>query len=486
MTSMANRAASAALWSALEIASRYGVQFVVTAVLARILTPTDFGLVALVLIFTSLGSALVESGFGTALIQHQNPSDDDQATVFIYALGVSLVMVIFLLVGAPWISNFFQEPRLIDLLRVSALVLPLSAVATVPDAMLTMKLRFRERTVAQLAASLFSGLIGVVLALKGFGTWSLVWQMLTGAFVRSVALLVTSRWAPRGRFSAASYGRLARFGSYMLLSAIIDTLLIRLQSVLLGRMTDVRSLGYYTVAQSAQQAPALFIGSVLNRVGLPVFSQLIGDRTRLSDAVSAALRVSMFVFVPCMIAIALLAKQLVQWVYGPAWDAAAPILSILALGTALWPMHVLNLAAISALGRADLFFRLELAKAGSSVVLVIFAAPFGAFAIACAATLASLVAAVINTWYSRALFGHGLKDQLRGQLATVGLTVLSGCTGSLLAHALGHTFLATFASFSIAVGIYIVTAEVLNLQVWREVKSVLRRTLSGHDRDPGQ
>ena len=317
------RAARATSWSALEIAGRYGVQFLVTIVLARLLHPADFGLMAMVMVFTSVGTIMVDSGFGTALIQRQHITADDETTVFVFASLVGVIGGVALWAAAPSIALFYRQPDLVPLTRLIAWMLPLSGLAAVPDALLTRRMNFSARAQVQIIASLASGAAAIALAWFGFGVWSIAWQAVVALGLRATLLWFHAHWRPGGTFSREAFGRLFNFGSFVLLGRLLDVGFIRLQALLLGRLFDASTLGYYTLAQSGQQVPASFIGSLLSRVGLPVFSEVSDRPEKLRRALCLSLRVSLFVFFPCMIGLALAAKPLITLIYGARWQAAA-------------------------------------------------------------------------------------------------------------------------------------------------------------------
>lgn len=477
MSRLAQKAAGAVWWSSLEIASRYGVQFVVTIVLARLLTPSEFGVVALALVFTTIAAVFVDSGFGTALIQRGRPTADDRVTVAAYSMAVAIVLATALAFAAPVLAGFFGEPGLATYLRVAAWVLPFSAASVVPDALLTLRLAFRARTLAQLAASITSGAAGIFLAWRGAGAWSLVVQLLVAAAMRSMMLMVLCGKADerRGRVSLTAFRRLAGFGTYMLLSGIIDALLMRVQALILGRFADARQVGFYTLAQSAQQVPALLVGTVLNRVGLPIFVEIADDAERMRGAMSSALRASMFCFAPCMLVISVMAKPIVVLLYGPSWIPASPLVSVLAIGTLWWPLHVLNLAALSALGRSDLFFRLELAKAAVVVITLAVASPFGALAIASATATSSVVAIFINTWYSRRMLGYGLPSQLLDVAAPLAASAIAAATAFVVYRQIPERNAAIYVAILAAAIAFVGLAIVFRMRAGQEFLLLLRR-----------
>lgn len=458
MSNLERRAASAVWWSALEILARYGVQFLVMVVLARLLAPGDFGLIAMLLVFTSIGILLVDSGFGSALIQRQTTTDDDETTVFIFTISVGLATAGILAFCAPAIAAFFNEPKLVDLTRVMAVVLPLGAFAAVPDALLTMRLDFKARARAEIVASLCSGAVAVALALRGFGVWSLAWQSIVSIGVRGVLLWSYSGWRPRGHYRSASFRSLFGFGGYMLLTGLLNAIAVRIQALLIGKLFDARQLGYYTLAQNTQQAPASLMAGILSRVGLPVFSTLANDQTRLLAALRTSLRMAMFLFVPCMVGIALVARPLVELLYGARWTPAAPMLSVLALSAAFWPIHVLNLAAIGALGKSHLLLRVELVKQSAGICLIVASSPWGPMAIAWAVLAGSILAVFINTHYSRKLLGYGVFAQMADQSSTFVLSAAAAAIGFAVLHWTSYGPFAMIGAVMASAAIYLTLA----------------------------
>jgi len=362
--------------------------------------------------------------------------------------------------------------------------LPLGALAAVPDALLTMRLDFRARARAEVIASLCSGIAAIALAWQGFGVWSLAWQGIIAIGVRAVLLWAYSGWRPLGRYRRASFRSLFGFGGYMLLSNLLDVIATRLQSLLIGRLFDSRILGYYTLAQNTQQAPASFMGGILNRVGLPVLSTIAQQPAKLRGALRLSLRAAMFLFVPCMVGIAVVAEPLVSTLYGPRWVPAAPVLSILAISTSLWPMHVLNLAAISAQGRSDLFFKLTVIKTVVGMGLVVVCSPGGPLAIAFGVLVASVFSVVVNVYYSKKMLDFGLLAQFADQRGTIVLSALAALGGWLVLHATrdaGGMILAIL----VAIIIYLGGAWISGQKALEDLVSLLRSLRSDRVSRPG-
>lgn len=474
MTSRTSRAIHATWWSALEIAGRYGTQFVVAIVLARLLDPADFGLMAMLLVFTSLALVLMEGGMGAALVQKQNPTADDETTVFLSSIGTSTLLAAGLWFSAPAVANFYANPQLVGVMHLLLWVLPLSALAAVPNAILLLRLDFRIRAGAELVASIVAGSAALWLAWRGMGIWSLAWQAVIGAGMRAVMLWSLSRWHPRGRFEPAAFFRLFRFGGFLLLANALNTIAIRLQSLMIGRMFDAQALGFYTLAQETQQAPTQFMSSLLNRVGLPVFSSVNSQPAKLRGALSLSLRVSMFVFVPAMAGLAVVAHPLVTTLYGERWEPAAPVLSILALAAAFWPMHVLNLAALSAQGRSDLVFKLEMVKCAISLPLIIIGSMLSLQAAAWAILLSNIACLLANTYYSRNLFGYGLAAQLLDQKPTLLLTLLSSGSAYFVMQLPANPALALLGAVAAGMVTFFIIAHIADVTTWKQLLALFK------------
>lgn len=467
------RTARASWWGAAEIAARHVVQLAVMLVLARLLAPSDFGLVAMLLVFTSVATLLADSGLGWALIQRGRSDDDEETTAFVFSLLVAVFTAGLLWLGAPAIARFYGQPELTQLLLVAVMVIPLTVISLVPDALLARSLQFRARANAEAIASVTAGTVAIALAWRGAGAWSLVWMPIVLAAIRAPLLWMSTGWRPRGMFRWKALRRLTRFGGYLMASSLLDAISIRLQSVLLGRIFDARTLGFYALAQQTEQAPTNFVASLLNRIGFPVLTTVAHEPEKLQEAFRRALRLSLFLFAPLMVGVAVAARPLVLLLYGPEWEPAAPILGMLAAGSSLWPLHVLNLAAISAMGRSDIVLRLNVVKKVMMMLLVAFAARYGPVAIAGALLICSVLSVFVNTWFSRSMTGYGLIAQVVDQSSTI-LSVLS-------AAAVGWTTLVVVPQgalwFALAVAVsgstYGATALLLHNPALNELKIML-------------
>lgn len=476
---MGQRARPAAVWSLIEVLARQAVMLGTTVLLARLLAPSDFGLLAMVLVFTVFGSALVEAGLGSALIQRSSVDPDDEPTAFVASAAIAAIAASLLAVSAARIAHFFGQPALAGIVPWMALSLPLAALGTVPDALLTRRLEFRKRAAAEAIASLTAAAFAIGLALSGFGIWSLVGQQLVATGLRSVLLTAFSRWIPRIRFSPSALSRLWRFGSYLLAANLLDAAYTRLQALLLGRFAGASELGQYNLAQNVQQAPTNLVSTVLNRVGLASLSPLASEPERLKEALRRTLLASMFAFAPAMLGLSLLSSFLVPWIFGEAWRPASTLLSVLALAAIPWPWHVLNLVALNSLGRSDLVLRVEISKKLVATLLVVAAGPFGALPIAWAVVAGSYLSLLFNTFYMARLLRYGLLQQIRDLLPSLFACASAGAVGLAVYGLMGEGSAYVAAATAVAVLVYLGLCLLLGQSGPRECLDIARAWRDG-------
>lgn len=415
-------------WGGLEIGLRYALQFGVTVVLAHLVDPSAYGVVAMVLIFTALGNVFVDSGTGLALIQRQRTTVDEETSAFIINLAISGVMAVALIATSHAIAAFYGRPEIAAMCVALSVIFPLNALAVVPDALLTQRLRFQVRTRVEVGSSLASGLIAILLAWAGAGAWALVAQAISSIAMRALMLYLASAWRPSGRYRREDAISILSFGGYMLLAGLLDTAYNRLQAVIIGRLFSARELGFYSLAQNTQQAPTSFAAALLNRLGLPLLSAARHDLAEVRRVHRAALFMSLFAFVPLMIVLAVYASPIVSFVYGERWAPAGKLLSILALGAIPWPAHVLSLVALNAIGEPRLVLRVEVAKKTLAVALLLASAPWGIMAIAWSTVVTSGVSYLLNAYFVGDQLRYNAAAQARDLVPTL---VTAGCTAAV-------------------------------------------------------
>lgn len=407
----------AVAWSGAGVILRQSLQFGVGIALARLLTPSDFGLMGMLLLFTSLGSLLVDSGFASALIQRRNHTEADASTVFWFNMAAGTVLAIALALAAPAIAKFFDESILVPLTLAMALNLWLASWLPVHSALLTKKLDFRTQMAANGWALIVASAAAIFLAFRDFGVWALAAYALITSGLNSLLLWRLHRWRPTFTFSSTSFRRLFAFGGFMFASAIIDRIGTQLYSIVIGKQYSSSDLGLYARAVTTRNFSQNILSETYSRVAFPLFSQQSDNPTALREGLRTANAIVMSINLPIMFGIAVTSELLVPAVFGEHWSATAPLLSILCLGGALWPLQVGNLQVLVAQGHSRLMLRLEVFKKALLASAVLIASLWSVNAIAWATTLSAVAAFFINAHYTRRLIGYTALMQLRDLFA---------------------------------------------------------------------
>lgn len=416
------------IWSAVDkFAAQFG-QFVVGVILARILLPEDFGLIGVLTIFIALSQTFIESGLGAALIQRQNRSKADFSTLFVFNLVVSIFFYLVLFFSAPFISSFFKQPQLIDLTRILGLVLFINAFAIVQRTKLIIEIDFKSIAKSNVIGMITGGLCGVVAAMNGYGVWSLVIQMLIGAFSSSLSFWFLSNWVPSVTFSKTAFKSLFGYGSKLLIAGLYAQVLNNIYNICLGKFYPITSLGYYTKAKNFADLSAGTIVSILQQATFPILASLQNDKEKLVSVYSRMIRMAAFFIIPLMTLIALLAKPIVILLLTEKWISLIPLLQWMVFARIFFPMSAINMNLLNAIGRSDLFLKVDLSKLPLTIVAMIITIPLGVKSIIIGQVVTSAISFIINAYLPGKFYGYGAVQQLRDMLpifvATAGMAVL--------------------------------------------------------------
>lgn len=429
---MKRQALYASLWSGSDILLRQGLQFATTLVLARILAPADFGLVAMLALVLGIANILVDGGLSAALIQRQDVDRVDESTVFWWNLAAGIVATVSLAAFAPLIAGFFEEPKLTPVARAMAPAIFFTALASIHISLLTKKLVFKTLARAGAIAALASGVVAVLLAVLGLGVMALAVQAVVMSALMSALLWMTNSWRPLARFRFASLRSLFGFGGYHLGSTLMEVMYARLYTVLVGRLFGARDLGYYATADNTRQLPGNFLVALVGRVLFPMFSAAADDHKMLRRGLQFAIRITILLNAPLMLGLAVLSTPVVSLLFGERWHPVAPLLSILCLANVLFPLHAVNLHALMAQGHAKSMFKLEMLKKLLGIILIGVGAFFGMAGIAWSQVVYSVLALLLNTYYSRKLLDYGGLAQLRDTLPAIACATVMAVAVALI------------------------------------------------------
>lgn len=400
-------------WSSVERFSNQGVQFVFSIILARLLSPSDYGIIAMVTIFFAVAQSFVDSGFSNALVRKTDRVEEDLSTCFYFNIGVGIIAYIVLFLIAPLVANFYNQPILSPIIRITGLGVILNSLCVVQQALFTIKIDFKSQAKITLSATVISGIVGIILAYQGYGIWALVWQGVASSIVRMGLLWLMSKWRPRTGFSKSSFNYLFGYGSKLLASGLLDTIYNNIYPIVIGKFYNPAQLGNYSRALGWAQLPSANITSILQRVTFPVLSAIQDDTLRLQNSYRRLLKLSAFIVFPLMMGLAAIASPLIRVILTAKWDGCVLYLQILCFALMLYPIHAINLNLLQVKGRSDIFLRLEIIKKIIGVIILIITIPLGITAMCLGMVFSSIICLIINTYYTSRFIDVGLLTQLK-------------------------------------------------------------------------
>ena len=470
---------SSLFWTFLERGGVTGVQFIVQIILARLLLPEDYGIIALIVVFIAISQTFVQSGLGTALIQKKEVTDEDYSSVFYLTLVVALVFYGILFLAAPFIAAFYNQPLITPVLRVLGLTLFFGAINTIQNAVIARNFQFRKLFISSLGAVLLSGVIGVAMAYTGYGVWALVGQQLTSIIALCAIMWLTVKWRPKLLFSLTRVKELFSFGWKLLVSGLMDVIYNNLSSLIIGKLYPASMLGYYTKGQEFPNVLVSNINSSIQAVMFPAYAKNQDNRPMVKQIMRRALVTSSFLVFPAMAGLAAVAEPLVILLLTEKWLVAVPFLQIFCAVYALWPIHTVNLQAINALGRSDVFLKLEILKKIVGVSMLAVTVPIGIYAMALGMIVTGIIATLINSYPNKLLLDYSFTEQWRDLMPALILSlIMCGVAYSVLF--LGLSVWATLV-LQIGVGVVVYTglAWVLGLESFTYVMDTVREYFPG-------
>ncbi len=416
-------------WSSIENIATTGITFLVGLILARLLSPQEFGTIGIIMVFIAVGNTFIEVGFNAAIIRKIDVRECDFNTTFYVGLVIAVLLYIFLWILAPAIENFFEESGIYWQIRVTALMLPLGAMSVVQRAVLTREINFKVQTKVILISAIASGAIGVSMAFMGFGVWSLVAQILSRTALQTLFFWIYCKWRPKFEFSRESFNELFAFSSKLLGASMIETLYRNVYSVIIGKIYSVELLGQYNRAMSFSNIFSINISNVVQRVSFPVLSAIQNEPERLKQAYRKVIKMTMLVTFMLMLGLAAVAKPAVIVMIGEKWIPAVYLLQILCLSEMFYPLHAINLNILNVVGRSDLFLRLEIYKKIIALPTILIGIFWGLDMMLWSSVLVSLVSYILNVYYSASLIGYSVKEQLNDILP---MFLISGAVGLVM------------------------------------------------------
>ncbi len=417
------------LWRFAERCGAQGVTFIVSVILARLLTPTEYGTVALITVFTTVFQVFVDSGMGSALVQKLDADSLDFSTVFYFNVVMCIVVYAVLYAAAPWIADFYGDPSLTSMTRVVGLTIVISGVKNIQQSYVSKYLLFKKFFFSTLAGTLIAGVVGITMAYLGFGAWAIVAQQIANTLIDTIILYATVKWRPTKQFSFSRLKALFSFGWKLLVSSLLDTLYNNLRQLIIGKVYSSEDLAFYNRGKQIPNVVVNNINNSIDSVLLPVMSSEQKHAERVKNMTRRAIKTSIYIMAPMTMGIAFVATPLVRLLLTEKWLPCIPYLRIFCITYMFYPIHTANLNAIKAMGRSDLFLKLEIIKKVYGLVLVLITVPFGVMVMAYSLIVSSVVSQIVNSWPNRKLLNYKYSDQLKDILPSIVLAVFMGiCT----------------------------------------------------------
>jgi teichuronic acid exporter len=399
-------------WSFFERMGNQVIQLVITVILARLLMPEQFGLIAMLGIFMAAAQSFVDSGFGSALIQKKDVTHLDECSIFYFNIFVGILTTGILCLAAPWIAAFFNVALLVPLTRALSLNLIINAFGLIQTSLLTKRIDFKSQLKVSLIATVLSGIIGIVMAYRGFGVWSLVFQSLSQNLFRTCLLWHIIHWRPSLIFSFDALRSMFTFGSKLLFSGLLDTIFQNIYLVVIGKFFTPADLGFYSKAKRFSDLPSNNISGTVGRVLFPIFSSIQKDKKKLKRGLQRALTTMALFNFPIMIGLAVVAKPLVLVLLTEKWLPCVLYLQLLCFVGLLYPLHAINLNVLKAQGHSDLFLRLEILKKILLVIAIFLTYRWGIHAMIIGQMVTSVLGYYLNCYYTGKLLDYTITDQI--------------------------------------------------------------------------
>lgn len=465
-------------WRFFEGVGAQGVTFIVSMVIARILDPSVYGLVAIVTVFISISQVFVDSGFGNALIQKKEADDLDFSTVFYFNVAFCVILYILLFFSAPFIASFYEMPQLTSVLRVQSITILISGVKNIQQAYVSRNLIFKKFFFATLAGTVTAGIVGILMALNGFGVWALVAQGLVNTIVDTILLWITVSWRPKRLFSLARLKSLFSYGWKLLASKLIDTVYEDVRSLIIGKLYSASDLAFYNKGRQFPHTAVAILNNSIDSVLFPSMSQEQDNVSRVRAMASRSIRVTSYVVFPVMTGLAVCSSPIINLLLTSKWDECVPYMIIFCIGYAIVPVTLANLNAIKAIGRSDIYLKLEIIRKIINTFSLLVLMWFGPQAIAFSYLINCVINVLINAYPNKQLLQYGYISQAKDLAPAFLLSVLMG-VAVMSVYAIGLSDLATLAiQIPLGVAVYVLGSIMFKVDSFEYIFATVRNIIT--------
>ena len=475
--SLKNKTLRGTFWSAADAFLGQGVTFLVGIVLARLLSPTEYGLIGIALIFTIVLSGIVDSGFSTALIRKKDTTDIDYNTMFITNMVISVLLFVALYFASPFISIFFNRPELTPVTRAMGLILIFQALSITQVTILTKKIDFKTKTKASLLSAVVSGVIGISMAFMGYGVWSLVGQKLSNTLLYSICLWILNRWWPNGSFSRKSFHYMWGFGWKLMLSGILENTWNQLYQVVVGKCYSPATLGQYSRSKEYATIVSAHFTSIIQRVTYPVLAEVQDEKERMVHAYRRIIKMTMFVIALLMISLGAVAEPFIYCLIGPKWHEAATYLPLICISMSLYPLHAINLNMLKVQGRSDIFLYLEIIKKVISIVPLCLGIFVSIYWMLMGSIFAGIIAFFLNSYYTGKSLNYTSFMQLKDIAPSYILAFVIALSVFFLKYLPVSCWVILPMQIVVGLTVFLIICETVKMEEYIELKNIVLKVL---------
>jgi len=462
-------------WSSVEKFSLLGIQFVLQIVLARLLTPADYGIIGILAVFIAISNTFIDSGFTSALIQKKDRTEIDFSTAFYFNLSISIICYIVLFFSAPYIAKFYQIPTLTSVTRVLSFALIFMALSAVNRTKLQIKLNFKTQAKASLTSVILSGIIGIYLAYKGFGVWALVAQQVSNSFFNMMLMFVLIRWKPLFIFSITSFKKMFSYGVKLLVSSLLDNLYLNIRPLIIGKLFSVSTLGLYSRAYQFAGFPIGLSNTIFGRVAFPLFSKIQDDFNQLFNVYCRFLKIVNGIYIPLILFLCAVSKQVIVIVLGYKWIDAVALLRILALAFVFDSFTNINVNLFLAKGYSNIALKLNFIKKIIAIIILFISIPFGIIAICWGSVIYGIIAGFLGMFFVKKVFKIDLKIQLWDIIPIFLVSGFSALLAYFTTLQFSNIYIQLIFAFFVFLIIYILFAYKLNFEIWKESIKLIKK-----------
>lgn len=472
--SIREKTLSGLIWSSVSSFASNAITFVIGIILARLLTPREYGLIGMLTIFIAISTAFINSGFNQALIGKKDCTPEDYSTAFYFNIIVGLLTYLILFFSAPLISALFGEPPLIPLLRVFGFVLIIKSLSIIQRTTLIKRINFKLQTRISIISALSSGFIGIAMAYAGYGVWSLVFKTISMQAISSALFWLWNEWRPIKKFSRRSFKEMFSFGSKLLAAGLLNKAYQNIYYLIIGKYFSAAELGFYTRADSFQRFPSKSINGIISRVSYPVLATVQNDDGQLKAGYKRLITCTMLITFVLMMGMAAVAESLVITLIGDQWRPSIIYLQIFCFVGMLYPLQALHTSILKVKGRPDLLLKLEIIKKILAIPAIVIGVFFGIKAMIVGMIVNSLIACYLNSYWVGRLINYGMREQILDIMTSFGIAVSTG----LLVYAAGYFLpdihlLKLILQISIGAGTTVLLCELFRLNEYLYIKEII-------------